>query len=208
MKQNLSCEDLIYNIGNTSPPINTPNTINCYSYEQGVGYQPYLSVTYTIPVSAPTITTSAASSVTTTTATINGNITATGGANPTVTMYWGLSNGGTTPASWTYHATGASLTSPGTATEGVGAFYENLTGLITGDTYYFTAAATNAGGTSWASPVLSFVAGVTPTVTTQAITAITVSTATGNGNITATGGVNSTIEGIEWGHLPDQCLIK
>ena len=37
-----------------------------------------------------------------------------------------------------------------------------------------------------------------PTVTTQAVTVIDITTATGNGNITDTGGVNATVRGVCW----------
>jgi hypothetical protein len=45
----------------------------------------------------------------------------------------------------------------------------------------------------------SVAANATPTVTTQAVSSIGATTATGNGNITATGGVNPTKRGFCWG---------
>jgi len=93
----------------------------------------------------PTITISAASSVTATTAILNGNITATGGEDPTVTVYWGFTDGGQTPGSWTNNS---APTSPGQP-QGVAAFTKSLTSLTAGTLYYYSAKATNSAGTSW-----------------------------------------------------------
>ena len=129
---------------------------NSWYYEPNSTYNSTSGWTSYAPPTPPTITISAASLILNTSARLNGNITATGGENPAVTMYWGASDGGQTPGSWTYSATGASWTSPGTPTEGVGAFYEDVTGLTAGHLYYFSASATNSGGTSWATASLSF----------------------------------------------------
>lgn len=144
---------------------------------------------------APTSTLSAATSVATSTATLNGDVTAVGGENPTVTMYWGTTDGGQTPGSWSSSSTPTSPAQP----QGVASFYTNVTGLSPATLYYFSAKATNTGGTGWPAASLSFrTATSTPTITLSSATNITTSTATINGNVTATGGDNPTIT-MYWG---------
>ena len=57
--------------------------------------------------------------------------------------------------------------------------------------------ATNTAGTSYGEDV-TFTTLLAPTVTTQAVTAITTTTATGNGNITVLGVPNPTQHGVVW----------
>lgn len=115
-----------------------------YTNEGGSGKEPKIDVTY---VDLPGITTSAASSITSTTARLNGNVTATNGENPTVTVYWGDNDGGTTAGNWDNNS---APTSPGQP-QGIAAFYKDVTGLTTNTTYYFTAKAVNSAGTTWAT---------------------------------------------------------
>jgi hypothetical protein len=124
--------------------------VKVYSNEQGEGYQPKLVVNYTID--APTLTISDATSVATTTATLNGNITATGGEDPTVTVYWGDNDGGQTPENWDFNSAPTSPAQP----QGVAVFSKDVTSLSTGTVYYFSAKATNSAGTSWPDASLSF----------------------------------------------------
>jgi hypothetical protein len=111
----------------------------------------YIVVDYT-PFTTSTITLSAASSIAGTTATLNGNITATGGENPTVTVYWGTTDHPGTATGWDHNSAPTSPSQP----QGVAAFYYNATGLAPGTTFYFTAKATNSAGTSWPAASLSF----------------------------------------------------
>ena len=67
-----------------------------------------------------------------------------------------------------------------------GPFIASITGLTAGATYYARAYATNAVGTSYGS-VITFTTLNAPTVSTQAVTSITGTTATGNGTITNLG---------------------
>lgn len=108
-------------------------------------------------VVAPTVSTDAASGVNSVSAILNGQITATGGANSTVRGFaWGtnsmLSNGDT-------------ATTTETGSFGVAAFTNTVSGLIAGRTYYFRAYATNTAGTGFdaSSPILSFTAGAADT---------------------------------------------
>jgi hypothetical protein len=88
------------------------------------------------------VNTNAETNVTTGSGTINGEITATGGENATVRGFaWGTDSG--------------LATVMGTTTEsgdfGTGTFSQNLSGLISGVTYYFRAYATNPSGTAFGS---------------------------------------------------------
>ena len=93
------------------------------------------------------ITLSAATNITPTTATLNGDIVSVGSDNPTVTMYWGTTDHGTSTTGWDYYD--ANPSEP----QGVAPFSKNITGLTVNTTYYFTAKATNSSGNSW--PVAS-----------------------------------------------------
>lgn len=164
--------------------------IGCYFSEKGTGYKPKLVVTYTVPA-APTVTTSAASNIAATTARLNGNVTNTGGENPTVTVYWGTSNGGTNFAAWTNNSTADSPAQP----QGVAAFYKDAGSLSPLTLYYFSASGNNSYGIGWGTTKSFTTLANPPTVTTQAATLVEETTATGNGNITATGGENATRRG-------------
>ncbi|HVT74873.1 MAG TPA: peptidoglycan-binding domain-containing protein [Candidatus Paceibacterota bacterium] len=139
---------------------------------------------------APTITTSAASSIAATTATLNGSITSTGGADATQSgfAYGTASNLSTVIATSTL----------GSQT-GNASFNSNISSLTCNTLYYFRAYATNTAGTGYGS-ILSFTTSAcAPTVTTQAASSIANSSATLNGNITATGGANASIRGAIYG---------
>lgn len=146
--------------------------------------------------SSPTVTTQAASSVTATTATLNGNITAIGGFSPTVRGFaWGTNavlSGGDT----------ATTTDTAGQPFSAGAFTNTSLSFTCNTTYYARAYATNSMGdglgsiqtfTTSACPVTA------PTVTTQAASSLTKTSATLNGNITATGNASVTIRGFAWG---------
>jgi len=139
---------------------------------------------------APSVSTQAVTVIGTTTATGNGNITSLG-SPASITAYgvcWSSTN--TTPT------TADSKVTNGTTTT-TGAFTSAMTGLTTGTTYYVRAYATNATGTAYGY-VVTFKTGI-PTVTTQAVTAIAVTTATGNGNVTGLGNPASiTAYGVCW----------
>ncbi|MBT7068309.1 MAG: hypothetical protein HN919_18575 [Verrucomicrobia bacterium] len=120
------------------------------------GREPKFVVDYTLPpAEAPTVTLGAATSVAATTATINGTVTEDGYEAPTVTMYWGKTNGLQVPGNWT---NSSSPTNPGQP-QGEAAFLKNLTGLDPSTLYYFSAEATNSGGTDWPAASLSFTTG-------------------------------------------------
>lgn len=106
-------------------------------------------VTYTASASAPTVTNSTgASNVNFTAARLNGEVTATGGENPTVHIYWGTTDGGTTAGSWANDVNLGAL--------GAGTFYTDISSLTAGTTYYYRSYATNSGGSAWTASTATF----------------------------------------------------
>jgi uncharacterized repeat protein (TIGR02543 family) len=141
----------------------------------------------------PTVTTQAATNITTTTATGNGNVTSLGIPNPTQHgVVWSTSANPTIANSKTTDG-------PVSAT---GAFTSSITGLTPGTLYHVRAYATNTAATSYGDD-FSFTTLLAPTVTTQAATDITMTSATGNGNITVLGTANPTEHGVVWSTLPN-----
>jgi hypothetical protein len=144
--------------------------------------------------SPPTVTTQSASSITSTSATLNGNITSTGGLNPTLRGFaWG-----TTPTL----IGGDTATTTETGSFSTGVFTNSSLTLVCNTTYYSRAYAVNSTGTSTGAISSSFTTSscpTAPTVTTQSASSITDTSAVLNGNITLTGGINPTLRGFAWG---------
>ncbi len=147
--------------------------------------------------SQPTVTTQAVTNITMTTATGNGNVIALGSPNPTQHgVVWNTTGAPTTADSKTTDG----------AVSGTGAFTSAMTGLISGTLYHVRAYATNAVGTVYGGEV-TFTALLAPTVTTQAVTNIAMTTATGNGNVTALGTPNPTQHGVVWSTLINPTIL-
>jgi hypothetical protein len=83
---------------------------------------------------------------------------------------------------------------PGT---GTGVYVSNLTGLTAGTTYYLRAYATNSVNTTYGNEVV-FTTQTIPTVSTDAITNLSLTSATSGGNVTADGGSAVTARGVCW----------
>ena len=110
---------------------------------------------YGSSLTAPTVTNSTgASNIASTSARLNGEITSTGGENPTVHIYWGTSDGGTTPGSWAHDEN--------LGVKGAGTFYTDISSLTASTTYYYRCYATNAAGSDWADATASFTTGSAP----------------------------------------------
>jgi uncharacterized protein (TIGR02145 family) len=135
----------------------------------------------------PTITTTTISGITATTATSGGNATLINGAAPITSrgVCWS-----TAP-----NPTIALSTKTSNAT-GIGVFTSSITGLAIGTTYYVKAYATNSVGTTYGTEV-SF-STILPTITTSAISALTATSATCGGEVTAIGGAAVTARGVCW----------
>lgn len=133
----------------------------------------------TLP-NAPTISTGSATLIGATTATLAADVTNNGGENPTVTMFYGTTDGGTTPGDW------AHSTSLGT---GSGPLSAEVAGLLPSSTYYFRAFAQNSGGSAWAAASGSFTTIIVnpPSVENRLPEGITGTTANLRGEITETG---------------------
>ena len=137
---------------------------------------------------APTVTTQAVTGITATTAIGHGTVTALGVPNPTQHgVVWSLSANPTTADSKTTDG----------AVSALGAFTSTLTGLTPGALYHVRAYATNDAATVYGDEV-TFTSLIVPTVTTQAVTNILTTTATGNGNVTSLGIPNPTQHGFVW----------
>lgn len=78
-----------------------------------------------------------------TTATLNGSILSFTLGAPAVTLFWGKTNGGTTPGAWEH--------SQSLGTLGTGAFSLNVSGLDVGKQYFFRARATDSSGDYWSN---------------------------------------------------------
>ncbi|KKK95593.1 hypothetical protein LCGC14_2671240, partial [marine sediment metagenome] len=158
----------------------TGSTIVCVGY-QGVDGDGFVKTALIEGPTPPTVTTQAVSSIEGTTATGNGNITDLGSPNPTAHgVCWNTTGSPTTSDDKTDEGTASST----------GAFTTNMTSLSLGTLYYVRAYATNTVGTAYGDEV-TFTAATAPVVTTQAVTSILETTATGNGNVTDLG--NGTV---------------
>ena len=137
----------------------------------------------------PILTTNALTNISTTFATSGGVISSDGDAPITAKgVCWNTSTGPTTANNKTNDG---NLSTP---------FTSSITSLIAGTTYYVRAYAVNTAGTGYGNEDTLVTLSVlsAPTVSTNAVTNIVNTTATGSGNITAWGGSTITDRGICW----------
>ena len=167
---------------------NTTYYLRAYATNNaGTAYGNQLSFN-TNTINLPTLTTNAISSIGNTSAVCGGLISNDGGGTVTERgICWSTSQ---SPQITDSH------TSDGT---GIGSFSSNLTNLLPGTIYYVRAYATNIAGTSYGNQQ-SFSTGIVmiPTLTTNAITAITANSAFSGGEIINDGGSSVNARGLCW----------
>jgi hypothetical protein len=153
----------------------------------GTSYGSQVTFT-TLHYPLPTVTTSTITNITQTTATGGGNVTSDGGTPVTARgVCWSTNANPTLSNSYTTNGTGT------------GSYTSNLTGLTANTLYYVRAYATNISGTSYGSQVtFTTLPYALPTVTTDTITNIAQTTATGGGTVTSDGGATVTARGVCW----------
>jgi len=171
--------------------------LNFYCADKGNGYKPTFVVTYTVP-SVPSVTTQEATDINGDSATGNGTITATGnGTCDARGFVWGvasLSNpGNVAPA-----ASGYDDYVSENGSFGVGAFTGLIDGLVPGERYYVRAFAHNSQGYAYGDEVYFDTSTELPAVTTQAVSDILITSATGNGTIVDVGSSNCIERGFVW----------
>jgi len=131
--------DLTYDVNNTIPPFSADWAINewiFYASEQGTGYAPKLVVTYTAPITPPTVSTIEALNIDETSMTLKGYLSDDGGESCSVKFEYGTDT--------TYGYSSATLSGKVTGDY----FNIGIYGLSRGTTYHFRAVATNTAGTS------------------------------------------------------------
>lgn len=144
-------------------------------------------VQFTTANVCPAVTTTTASSIASTTAVSGGNVTSSGGATV-------IARGVVISATNTSPSLGSGTTF--TSGTGTGAFSTNLVGLLPGTTYYVRAYATNSVGTCYGSVMQFTTNAVCASLTTNAASNISFTTATSGGNITNDGGSSITSRGV------------
>jgi hypothetical protein len=142
----------------TTPPVNSSYSSVMVNANNSNGSATSSASITTFMPSVAVISNSPAFNIHPMSATIGGQVISTGGDSPTVTLYYGPTDGGTTESAW------AQKVSLGIQS---GSFAQALTGLTPNTTYHFTAKAANIAGTGWASPSLSF---ATPQLSLAAVT--------------------------------------
>jgi len=148
---------------------------------------------YLQEIVVPTVTTQAADNISYLSATLHGNVTATGGASPTIRGFKYGKTSGALDLDWHEHGTFIAET------------FSWATGntLDDDDTYYFQAYATNSAGTGNGTELtFDTLAYVPPTVGSMSSTVNSGCSVTLLGNVTAIGGLTIDERGFEWGLLP------
>lgn len=109
-----------------------------------------VNITITVrPLQAPTVTNGVGvTDVLNVSARFNGEITNTGNENPSVIVFYGNSDGGTNPASWTSNVS--------LGAKALGTFYYDATGLTPAALYYYRMFAQNSAGSDWAGISANF----------------------------------------------------
>jgi CotH kinase protein/Lamin Tail Domain len=124
--------------------------------------------------------------ITVTAATLAGTVTSVGTGAPSLTVFWGPTDGGLVPAAWANQMT---LEGPQSAD-----FALPVTGLARASTHWFTVRAVNESGESWVAPSVSFETMASPAVVeSRAATAITGDSAVLGANVIDNGGEDPVV---------------
>jgi hypothetical protein len=197
----------IYNEGTavtlTAPPTHNGKVFSKWEIDGSDNTNSTMTVTmnanHTVKVvyadTFPTVITTNVTVVDSTTATGGGNVTSDGGAAVTARgVCWSTSENPTIADSHTTDGTGT------------GIFTSSITGLSPGTIYHVRAYATNSVGTSYGDDVTFSTDPVAPTVTTDRISKIKLTTALSGGNVTSDGGAEVTARGVCWSTSPEPKL--
>lgn len=184
------------NISATSPTLMSETTYYYRAYAtNATGTTTSQTFSFTTPA-APFVTTLAAETLTATSVKLNGSVVGNGdagGQSTTVVFQYSTSSNLSSPIEVSPDSF-ASIAGGDTSTVTVST---SITGLQTGNTYYFRLKASNNYGTNFGS-ILSFTLVDSPTVTTQAATNITSNTATLNGLVNANASTTTSVV-FRWG---------
>jgi hypothetical protein len=129
----------------------TPNTTyhyRCYVQNSAGHAWADATASFTTPVGAPVVTNDdGAENITATGAELKGEVTSTGGENPTVHIYWGASDGGTT-VNWD--------NDEDLGIQPAGVFSQDISGLTPNTTYHYRCYVQNSAGSDWADTTAFF----------------------------------------------------
>ena len=114
----------------------------------GSSYAPTIESCVTTTIQPPTVITLDPVLVGSTIANLQGSVTDTGFDDPTVSVYWGDNDGGTSSNNWDQQIN--------LGVRASGTFVTSLTGLIPETDYFYRVFASNSGGSSWASETKTF----------------------------------------------------
>ena len=114
----------------------------------GSSYAPTIESFVTTTIQPPTVITLDPVLVGSTIANLQGSVTDTGFDDPTVSVYWGDNDGGTSSNNWDQQIN--------LGVRASGTFVTSLTGLIPEADYFYRVFASNSGGSSWASETKTF----------------------------------------------------
>ncbi|MDP6206989.1 MAG: hypothetical protein QGG01_01695, partial [Roseibacillus sp.] len=149
------------------------------SNESGARWAP-ASDSFQTGVEPPVLVNLPATGIMTNSAEIGVEVTSTGGEVPLVTVYYGLTDGGTTEGDWDSFALLGAQSGAATTT---------VTGLQTGRSYFYRARGVNGEGTVWASATASFATAqpVLPSVVTRSADGVRGASANLRGEVTDAG---------------------
>ena len=141
----------------------------------------------------PTVTTDAASNLSSVSVTLNGSVNACN-SSTIVTFEYGLDN-----------SYGSSIEAEQSPVIGMcsGSVSRSISGLTPNTTYHYRVIGVNGAGTTNGADQTFIIDSTISTVTTQVVTDITSTTATGNGNIASLGIPNPTQHGVCWSTSTD-----